>query len=160
MPSPTRIQTLSSHQYPSGKSTIDNPVTKTSCSQPHNQYDDLQIQRLIRTHERHYTRYNRQVKYETHHNKIIDYNTKHFKNRLFYNISSKILTKDEEHILALGLNFTIDNRQMTDNELLTNIDEYHKTLCKKYDSINMLKHTTEDTTHETKQPQEYIKTLT
>ena len=30
MPSPTRIQTLSSHQYPSGKSTIDNPVTKTS----------------------------------------------------------------------------------------------------------------------------------
>ena len=29
----------------------------------------------------------------------------------------KILTKDEEHILAPGLNFTIDNRQMTDNEL-------------------------------------------
>ena len=48
---------------------------------------------------------------------------------------------------------------MTDNELLTNIDEYHKTLCKKYDSSNMLKHTTEDTTHETKQPREYIKHL-
>ena len=91
--------------------------------------------------------------YETHQNKILDYNTRQFKNRLFYNISSKILTKDEEHILALGLNFTIDNRQMTDNDLLTNIEEYHKTLCRKYDSINMLKYTIEDSTHENKQLQ-------
>ena len=48
---------------------------------------------------------------------------------------------------------------MTDNDLLTNIEEYHKTLCKKYDSINMLKYTIEDSTHENKQLQEYIKHL-
>jgi hypothetical protein len=75
---------------------------------------------------------------------------------VFYNISSKILTKHEEHKLALGLKFTIDNHQMTDIELLISIEEYHKTLCKKYDAINMLKHTTEETTQETKQIQEYI----
>jgi hypothetical protein len=46
---------------------------------------------------------------------------------------------------------------MADEDLLTNIDEYHKTLCKKYDSMNMLKHTTEDATQEIKQLQEYIK---
>ena len=85
--------------------------------------------------------------------------TKQFKNRLFYNISSKILTKDEEHILALGLKFTIDSRQMTDNELLANIEEYYKTLCKKYDYINMLKYTIEESTQEDKQLQEYIKHL-
>jgi hypothetical protein len=89
MPSPTQIQTLSSHQDSLGKSTSDNQVKKTSCSQTYNQYDDLQIQRLTRKHERHYTRHKRQVKYETHQNKILDYNTKHFKNRLFYNISTK-----------------------------------------------------------------------
>ena len=48
---------------------------------------------------------------------------------------------------------------MTDDELLTTIDEYHKTLCKRYDSMNVLQHTTEDATQEIKQLQEYIKHL-
>jgi hypothetical protein len=46
-----------------------------------------------------------------------------------------------------------------DRELLISIEEYHKTLCKKYDAINMLKHTTEENTQETKQIREYIKHL-
>ena len=48
---------------------------------------------------------------------------------------------------------------MTDNELLTNIEEYHKTLCSKYDSIYMLNHTTADNTQEIKQLKEYTKHL-
>ena len=124
-----------------------------------NTYEDLTIKRLIRRHERHYTKQKRQIQSNENCENILDYNTKHFTNKLFYNISSKVLTKHEEQILALGLKFTIDNHQMTDEDLLTNIDEYHKTLCKKYDSMNMLKHTTEDATQEIKQLQEYIKHL-
>ena len=78
---------------------------------------------------------------------------------MFYNISSKQLTKQEEQLLALGLKFTTDDHQATDTELFTQIDDYHTRLCKKYDSINMLKTTTEEPTLEVKRITGYIKQL-
>ena len=78
---------------------------------------------------------------------------------MFYNISSKQLTKQEEQLLALGLKFTLDDHQSTDTELFTQIEDYHTRLCKKYDSINMLKNTTEEPTPEIKRIAEYVKHL-
>ena len=78
---------------------------------------------------------------------------------MFYNISYKQLTKQEEQLLALGLKFTLDDHQATDTELLTQIDDYHTRLCRKYDSINMLKTTTEEPTLEVKRITGYIKQL-
>ena len=67
--------------------------------------------RLIRRQERQYIQYIKQNKEGYHQKHILDYKTYLFTNRLFYNISSKKLTKHEEHLLALGLKFTIDNHR-------------------------------------------------
>jgi hypothetical protein len=124
------------------------------------QYVNLAIARLIRKQERLYTQHIRYDKKERYRNKaILDYKTNLFTNRLFYNISSKQLTKQEEQLLALGLKFTPDDHQATDTELFTQIDEYHTRLCRKYDSINMLKTTTEEPTLEVKRITGYIKQL-
>ena len=124
------------------------------------QYDNLIIARLIRRQERQYTQHLIQHKKEIYRSKgILDYKTNLFTNRLFYNISSKQLTKQEEQLLALGLKFTLDDHQATDNELLTQIKDYHNRLCRKYDSINMLKATTEEPTPELKRIAGYVKHL-
>ena len=78
---------------------------------------------------------------------------------MFYNISSKQLTKQEEQLLALGIKFTLDDHQATDTELFTQIEDYHTRLCRKYDSINMLKTTTEEPTPELKRIAGYVKHL-
>jgi hypothetical protein len=82
-----------------------------------------------------------------------------FTNRLFYNISSKQLTQHEEHLLALGLKFTIDNHQATDTELLAYVEDYHIRLCAKYDTVNILKHTTEEPNQEIQRIKGYVKHL-
>ena len=122
-------------------------------------YDDLTIPRMIRKQERQYKTYLKQNKTGTHNKYILDYKTNLFTNRLFYNISSKQLTQHEEHLLALGLKFTIDNHQATDNELLAYIEEYHRRLCVKYDTVNILKHTTEEPTQEIQLIKGYVKHL-
>jgi hypothetical protein len=120
-------------------------------------YDDLAIPRLIRRQERQYVKYLQQNKEGHQHRHILDYKTNLFTNRLFYNISSKSLTKHEEHLLALGLKFTIDDHQTTDKEVIVLIEEYHKRLCAKYDTVNMLKHTTEVPNPEIEKLKGYIK---
>ena len=123
-------------------------------------YDNLAIARLIRKQERLYTQHVRHDKKKRYHNKsILDYKPSLFMNRLFYNISSKQLTKREEQLLALGLKFTPDDHQATDTELLTQIEDYHTRLCRKYDSTNMLKPTTEEPTLEVKRITGYVKLL-
>ena len=118
-------------------------------------YDYLAISRLIRRQERQYLQHITQNKGGYHNTHILDYKTNLFTNRLFYNISSKKLTKHEEHLLALGLKFTIDNHQTTDIELLIYLEEYHKHICTKYDIVNMLRHTTDESTSVIQRLKEY-----
>ena len=124
-----------------------------------NKYDDLAIPRLIRVHEHKYLRHIQNNKFGYDNKHILDYKTNLFTNRLFYNISSKTLTRHEEHLLALGLKFTLDTHQTTDKDLLKCMDEYHKRLCMRYDTVNMLKYTTEEPNLETKRIKEYVKHL-
>jgi len=102
-------------------------------------YEDLMISRLIRRQERQYIHHIKQNTGGYHQKHILDYKTNLFTNRLFYNISSKKLSKHEENLLALGLKFTIDNHQTTDAEFMLQIDEYHKYLCMKYDTLKYAK---------------------
>ena len=97
-----------------------NPLNDSS------RYDNLKIARLTRRQERLYTQQIIQHKKDIYCSKsILDYKTNLFTNRLFYNISSKQLTKQEKQLLALGLKFTPDDHQATDTELFTQIDDYH-----------------------------------
>jgi hypothetical protein len=131
--------------------TLDNNVQKFY------NYDDLAMPRLIRRQERQYIQYINQNKEGYHRKHILVYKTNLFTNRLFYNISSKILTKHEEHLLALGLKFTIDNHQTTDDKFMIQIEEYHKSICMTYDTVNMLRHTREEPNPETKRIQGCVK---
>ena len=56
-PSLTRIPMSRSHQYPVENNITANQLTNLNSSQTFHQYDDLQIPRLIRKHERHYTKH-------------------------------------------------------------------------------------------------------
>jgi hypothetical protein len=122
-------------------------------------YDDLAIPRLIRSYERQYIQHIRQNKGRYQNRYILNYKTNLFTNRFFYNISSKKLTKHDEHLLALGLKFIIDDHQTTETEFIIHMDEYHKRLYEKYDTTNMLRHTTEEPNPEIQRLKEYIKHL-
>ena len=122
-------------------------------------YDDLAIPRIIHKQERQYKEYLKQTKTGENNNYILDYQTNLFTNRLFYNISSKQLTQHEEHLLALDLKFTIDNHQATDTELIAYVEDYHRRLCAKYDTVNILKHTTEEPNQEIQRIKGYVKHL-